>query len=218
MTDELVTTAAIEKAADALGKVAGPLVARVTRALGYRLASWELRNWVAAARRSEAILEREGISPAEVDPKLREVVPIFQAVAHEDDETLQEMWAGLLATAMRPDRPDMEQGFTELLRQLGPGEARVLLAIRGLSEPAPTTADPNALTGPDAERLEAHYGRPVKAIVTRLNALGLVRGDLSIVDSGQSGGVTYGGREGGIQLSSLGEALLEACSGSPGAP
>jgi nitroreductase len=69
-----------------------------------------------------------GVDPQEIPEKIW--MPALQAVSSEDDETLQDKWAGLLATAANPETAGtVLPAFAEVLRQLSPEEARFLDAI-----------------------------------------------------------------------------------------
>lgn len=76
-------------------------------------------------RRVGNILNIGAVTPETVADKL--AVPILQAASLEDDETLQEKWAGLLASAADPaSRDNVHPSFPELLRGLSPQEAKFL--------------------------------------------------------------------------------------------
>jgi AcrR family transcriptional regulator len=58
-------------------------------------------------------------------PSPRLLLPIMEASSVEDNETLQDMWAGLLATASQ-ETDAVWPSFVETLKQLTPDEARYL--------------------------------------------------------------------------------------------
>lgn len=66
-------------------------------------------------------LEQEG-RKAKAIP-LRLLVPILESASVEDNKTLQDMWAGLLATASQ-EADKVSPSFVETLKQLTPDEAR----------------------------------------------------------------------------------------------
>jgi len=71
---------------------------------------------------------RKKLEQAERKPKaipLRLLVPILESASVEDDKTLQEMWAGLLATASQ-ETDKFSPSLAETLKQLTPDEARFI--------------------------------------------------------------------------------------------
>ncbi len=51
---------------------------------------------------------------------------IIRGVSLEDDEDLQTMWSALLANAASPESEKVKPGFTAILNQMSPDEARLL--------------------------------------------------------------------------------------------
>ena len=88
-----------------------------------RMKPYRAKNLVNSFRKTERIL-REACLPANAVPA-RLLFPIVEACSIEDDETLQEMWAGLLATASQ-QTGSVSPSFIETLRQLAPDDARHL--------------------------------------------------------------------------------------------
>jgi hypothetical protein len=66
-------------------------------------------------------LEQAERQPKTIPPRL--LVPILESASVEDDKTLQEMWAGLLATASQ-ETDKLSPSFAETLKQLTPNEAK----------------------------------------------------------------------------------------------
>lgn len=66
-------------------------------------------------------LEQAERKPKTIPPRL--LVPILESASLEDDKTLQDMWAGLLATASQ-EADKVSPSFVETLKQLTPDEAR----------------------------------------------------------------------------------------------
>jgi hypothetical protein len=69
------------------------------------------------------MLRDAGLPPNTVPPRL--FLPLIEAASAEDNESLQEMWAGLLANASH-DAGAVSASFVETLKQLSPAEARFL--------------------------------------------------------------------------------------------
>jgi hypothetical protein len=74
------------------------------------------------------LLAAVGRKPQAVEPKV--LLPLVQAAALETDESLAGKWAALLANAADPAQRVMVQpGFAEVLRQLTPVQAEVLVQM-----------------------------------------------------------------------------------------
>lgn len=72
-------------------------------------------------------LRKRGVEkPEPLSPKL--LVPALDALSDESDETLQEMWANLMANAMDPNKPDisLQRIIVDTLKQFEPIDALVL--------------------------------------------------------------------------------------------
>jgi hypothetical protein len=128
MTDagDIIKSGAGEKIADLVNKLAGPLAEEVGIMLGDKVKFYRVKNWIKTVEKTERLLRGSGLPANAVPPRL--FLPIMEASSIEDNETLQEMWAGLLATASQ-ESDEISPSFVEALKQLTPNEARLL---RGL--------------------------------------------------------------------------------------
>jgi hypothetical protein len=54
------------------------------------------------------------------------LVPLLEGGSLEEDESMAERWAALLANATDPDAPDVPPAFPDVLRQLSTDDARLL--------------------------------------------------------------------------------------------
>jgi hypothetical protein len=86
----------IDKAADLLHKLAGPMAEEFGALFGDKVRVYRVKNLVATIQKTERILRDAGL-PANAVPS-RLLLPIVENSSVEDNETLQEMWAGLLST------------------------------------------------------------------------------------------------------------------------
>jgi hypothetical protein len=76
-------------------------------------------------QRVKQIIEKEGIKPKVVNLKV--LLPLLNATALEDDETMAERWASLLASAAdSANKSGLEASFIEILKQLPPTHAFLL--------------------------------------------------------------------------------------------
>lgn len=157
MSEELETTKEIAKAVQETGKA----VQGATELLG-NVGSWmsgvmgttaedfvalvvgdrlkalrmrmQLEHLDSVRRKWEKILKRRGIES--VDPTgTKHTIPAFEAMADESDETLQNLWARLLANAMDPKLDIHLQGIlVETLKQFEPIDAMVFESLSTLGQ------------------------------------------------------------------------------------
>ena len=114
-------------------KLFGPLADEVGQYLadGFRQWRWRRDNFKKIAERCEREEEARGID----DNSLASVAEgdayrLAEACSFEDDETVQELWAGLITSAMDPDKDIVStRAFVEILRAISPVEAGLLLAL-----------------------------------------------------------------------------------------
>lgn len=124
LTHGSITIVVIKKAGDLLNRICGPTVDE----LGQVVRQWsapKLRNLFNVAAKAQESLDTANIEPQQV--KMTLLQPIIINSSLEDDETLQERWAALLANAASgaSDTPVLNS-FPDILRQLSAIEARLL--------------------------------------------------------------------------------------------
>lgn len=95
-------------------------------ALGDYVGELRIRNLDRIRRRTDAIHATRGVqNPQPISPN--RAIPAFEAASEESDETLQDLWAALLANAMDPNREvPLDRIFIETLKSFEPLDARVL--------------------------------------------------------------------------------------------
>ena len=154
----------IDKAADLLHKLAEPMAEEFGALFGDKVRVYRVKNLVATIQKTERILRDADLPANAVPPRL--LLPIVENSSVEDNETLQEMWAGLLSTSSQ-QTDSVLPSFVETLKQLTPDEARHLQAVyirvraKGLRFPAKTLMDtrsflrdsPGGMTTDSFERL-----------------------------------------------------------------
>ena len=86
-----------DKVLDLVDKLCGPLTEEVGLLLGDKFRKYRVRNWIATATECERMLRNAGLPPGAVPPRL--LLPIIENSSLEDNDSLQGLWAGLLATA-----------------------------------------------------------------------------------------------------------------------
>lgn len=143
MTEDLETAKEIAKAVQETGKVAQGVIELVgkvggrlnvimgttpddlfgyfiTDRLKFLRIEKNLEQLEAILLKADRILGSHGVKdPEPIDPK--HAIPAFEAMAEEADETLQDLWARLLANAMDPGRDiALQRVFIATLREFEP--------------------------------------------------------------------------------------------------
>ena len=171
---EIIKSGAVDKVADIFHKLAGPMADEVGMMLGDKVRVWRANNWTKTVKKTERILKDAGLPANAVPPRL--FLPIVEGSSMEDNESLQDMWAGLLATASQ-EMDAVSPAFVETLKQLRPDEAqalqkmyeRVMRSTKLLSGKWTRSLTLNAL-------LRAHVPNPLDATTSEnLERLGLLR-------------------------------------------
>ena len=115
-----------DKLADLVQRLTGPMFDEIGAILADKVKVYRANNLISTVRKTERILREAGL-PANAVPT-RLLLPIMEASSVENAETLQEMWAGLLATASQ-QTDSVSPSFIETLKQLTPDEVRHLELI-----------------------------------------------------------------------------------------
>ncbi len=165
---------------DAVGLLGGDL-----------LRQYRIRNWHRISQKTFDKLDQRGVE--QVEPlSAKVIVPLLEAASNESDETLQDMWASLLANAMDPNKDtSLQRIFIDTLGQMEPVD---VLIFKTMAEKSPH----EALNNKDlAERL-ANRESLATVSTDRLRDLGVLR------EMGSSGLPIY-------DIAALGMELYLAC-------
>ncbi len=114
---------AVNKAADLVHRLTGPMCDDIGAMISDKMKPYRAKNLVNTLRKTERILREAGL-PANAVPT-RLLFPIAEASSIEDNDTLQDMWAGLLATASQ-ETDSVSPSFIETLKQMTPDDARYI--------------------------------------------------------------------------------------------
>jgi len=120
---EIIQSGLVDKLADIVHKLAGPLAEECGLLFADKAKLYRVKNWVSVTQKTQKILSDAKLPPNAVPPRM--FLPILEASSLEEDETLQSLWAGLLATASQ-QTDSVSPSFVETLKQLTPDEARHL--------------------------------------------------------------------------------------------
>jgi hypothetical protein len=123
-------TKAIGKGIDAarevggfLGDLCGPFLQDAIGLVHDRLRYYRAGNLLRLREKYKQAIEKRGIKSTQAIPP-HIALPIFEAAAIEEDESLRELWANLLASAADPQfEGSVRRCFIDMARQLDPSDA-----------------------------------------------------------------------------------------------
>ncbi len=112
---------------------------------GFRQWRWRRDNFSKVADRCEMEKEARGIDDDSLGSVAEgEAYRLAEACSSEDDEMVQELWAGLITSAMDPDKEVvLIRAFVEILKAIGPVEAGLLLVLHEIKRPPKRRPIPN---------------------------------------------------------------------------
>ena len=86
---------------------------------------WRFKNQINILLKAEKFLKDKGIEPKAVLPKT--LVPLLENGSLDEDDTMQNKWAALLANASATENSEVvKPSFPEILKELSPLEAALL--------------------------------------------------------------------------------------------
>lgn len=135
-----VTKATVDGAAAFLGRICRPAAEELGLLLQDKVRAWRATNAVRVVAAAETLFEKySSDQDAHAHPRL--VAAVIEHGSCSDDETLQQLWGGLLASSCSSDgRDDSNLIFVNLLSQLTGLQVRALAYGCEKSEKAVTTA------------------------------------------------------------------------------
>lgn len=113
----------LENVTDIFNKIVGPVAIEFGQVLGDRMRVYRYSKAIALLEKTKRMLESAHIEPSQVPPSL--FLPILENASVQDNDSLHDRWAALLANAAAPDS-EILPAFSEILRQLSPAEAQFL--------------------------------------------------------------------------------------------
>jgi hypothetical protein len=138
---EIIKSGAVDKFADILHKLAGPMAEELGLILGDKVRAYRQRNLSDVVQKTGTKLAQASLPLKAVPTRL--LLPIIEASSLENDGTLQSLWAGLLASASA-ESDSLSPSFIETLKQLTPSEAVALESLYSYSQSVPETAGETA--------------------------------------------------------------------------
>ena len=173
---EIIKSGAFGNLADIIHKLFAPMAEEYGLLLGDNAKVYRLKNLVSVLTKTQKILSDANLPPNAVPPRL--ALPILEASSLEDDETLQSLWAGLLATASQ-QTDSVSPSFIETLKQLTPDEARHLEHVyKTLQKSSKQKILANSPVSPYA--FTERWGAPSGVSSDTFERLGLIRRDFDV--------------------------------------
>ena len=192
---------AVVEAGSDLGRYVAKVIGTVPEdavglAFGDALKAKRWANAEKVFREAFSKMEARGVENLkEID--LKQIQPLLEAVSEESDETLQDMWADLLANAMDPNKDvHLQKVLINTLRQFEPVDAMILQALAGTKPKTQLTNVGNVAKGTNLR------GGLVIISCTRLHEIGCL-----ILNTDNPESIF----ETSFAISALGEELLLAC-------
>lgn len=120
-----------------LGGVFGPASHELSLLFGDQMRYWRFKNATNILEKAQAIVERRGLKPEQVDALgFGEGLLLLEASSLEEDDTVQEMWARLMANAVDPSSGTRaEKVYVDLLKSISGREAAFLDLIEQIEAP-----------------------------------------------------------------------------------
>ncbi len=194
-----------------LEKLLGPAATEVGLSLGDSAKVWRFKRQLRLLQEVKRLLEQSGKDITPIATRL--FFPVLEAASIEDDDEMQTRWAALLAneaTCVGSVHPS----FIEILKQLAPGDARLLDKIFDWCESQQTRTIQWWMAHPLSERQQ----RDNEALET-LARLGLVVANYDLVEqptqlklvAGSPQIVSTSKLKEGSKLSEIAVRLVKAC-------
>jgi hypothetical protein len=117
-----------DKAGPFLRKAFGSLVEDGVGIVADRLKYYRLAQFYSLIEKTDAILVARDVKITRVVPPAF-ALPLMESATIEDDESLHDLWANLLATAMDPEMPQIKRSFIGIVREFEPQDAQILKLI-----------------------------------------------------------------------------------------
>lgn len=123
--DPITTGQALDTAKHYLDKVVDAPFKELSGFLADKVNFWRYKNRINTILKAKKFLEDKGIDPIKALPDT--VIPLIEASGDTEDETLSDMFSGLLASSLTPDTYEtVHPSYAKVLSQLAPLDARIL--------------------------------------------------------------------------------------------
>lgn len=109
-----------------VGTIFGSAVIQLDAMIEDRWKTWRLRQWLKLATKSEALLERNGLTASQIPFDV--VLPLIESASLVEDENLVDCWAALLANAAGQERK-VPPSFVHVMKELEPATVGILSSL-----------------------------------------------------------------------------------------
>lgn len=167
-------------------------------------------NLIRIMKSAQAKLDEAGLKPEERNAiALKLGLPIIEKASLEEDPTLQELWANLLANALNPEHSEkVKRIFIDIIQNLSPFDALILNSFTLSTHPLLTLSDNKVAVGTK----DGYKDYPYDVVQTSINVL--VALDL-LTDVAPSKNFFAGEnsilQQSEIHLTHLGVLFIDAC-------
>ena len=195
---------AIEKLSKFIKEIIGPGLVELGGAFRDWAVAFRYQNMLKLQEKVERIHQERRNAGKTIPILPRYAIPMLEHASMEDDESLQDMWAGLIANASDPARRlDIRKVYLDILASLEPLDAAVLVHLHG-SQPSTLILLVKNLGISDEE---------LRISLQNLARLGCIRQEKDRAwDERSSMGFDISDVSAMIMLNDLGSLLVEACS------
>lgn len=116
-----------------LKEIINPAAHEVGNLLADEVKFFRFKRQVTILNKAKKYLEEKGVQPGKVD--LKTIFPILNEGSLEEDESMNDKWAALLANAVDPEhKVTVQPSFPHILKELTPKEAFVLDRLANMVE------------------------------------------------------------------------------------
>ena len=211
---EYVADDLLPAAQDFAVKVSGSPASELGELLADKVRYRRWKNQVRIVNKATKYAQEAGIDPQSI--KLTVLTPLLDSAANEEDESMADRWAALLANAARADGTDVSPSFPNVLARLSPMDARVLDAVhRALSN---LTGLQATVIGVNAGTIATHYDWPIDEVRFAFEVL-LTMGLCGYASANMGGGDANRPQQGllgsdreCVLVTEFGRRFLAACS------
>jgi hypothetical protein len=211
---EHLTEDLVPAAQDFAVKISGSPASELGELLADKVRYRRWKNQVRIVNKATKYAQEAGIDPQSV--KLTVLTPLLENAANEEDESMTDRWAALLANAASNDGAEISPSFPATLARLSPMDAQVLDAVHvALSKLAGLHI---GVTGVQAGQIAEHYGWPAGDVLISfeiLQAAGLcASGSPAMVEAekGKPKQGLLGSDRSYVIETEFGRRFLEACT------
>lgn len=123
-----ITSETLTVAKHYLDKVVDSPLKELSGFLGDKVNYWRYKNRINTVLKAKKFLEEKGIEPRRALPET--VIPLIESAGDVEDDTVSDMFAGLLASHLTPETYEIvHPSYAKVISQLAPIDAQILRAF-----------------------------------------------------------------------------------------